>query len=132
MSLLCSDFKILSKAFAIRLKEAIGWVIHVDQTYCVPNISIFDNIYLIRDILDISRSFGLNVGLISLDQEKAFDWVEHNYLWQTLREFGFSLSFITIIGVFYGNIESVLKINGGPSAPFKIKDKARMCFFQTC
>ncbi len=53
VSLLCSDFKILSKAFAIRLKEAIGWVIHVDQTYCVPNRSIFDHIYLIRDILDI-------------------------------------------------------------------------------
>ncbi len=40
VSLLCSDFKILSKALAIRLKEAIGWVIHVDQTYCVPNRSI--------------------------------------------------------------------------------------------
>ncbi len=120
VSLLCSDFKILSKALAIRLKEAIGWVIHVDQTYCVPNRSIFDNIYLIRDILDISRSLGLNVGLISLDQEKAFDRVEHNYLWQTLREFGFSPSFIKMIGVLYGTIESVLKINGGLSAPFKI------------
>ncbi len=80
VSLLCSDFKIISKALAIRLKEAIGWVIHVNQTYCVPNRSIFDNIYLIRDILDISRSLGLNIGLISLDQEKAFDRVEHNYL----------------------------------------------------
>ncbi len=120
VSLLCSDFKILSKALAIRLKEAIGWVIHVDQTYCVPNRSIFDNIYFIRDILDISRSLGLNVGLISLDQEKAFDRVEHNYLWQTLREFGFGPSFIKMIGVLYGNIESVLKMNGGLSAPFKI------------
>ncbi len=35
VSLLCSDFKVLSKALAIRLREAIGWIVHVDQTYCV-------------------------------------------------------------------------------------------------
>jgi len=120
VSLLCSDVKILSKALAIRLKEVIGGVIHIDQTYCVPNRSIFDNIHLIRDILDVSRSLGLDFGLISLDQEKAFDRVEHKYLWRTLSEFGFSQGFIKMIGVLYANIESILKINGGLSAPFKI------------
>uniref|UniRef100_A0A8C1S2L1 Reverse transcriptase domain-containing protein n=1 Tax=Cyprinus carpio TaxID=7962 RepID=A0A8C1S2L1_CYPCA len=120
VSLLCSDMKILSKALAVRLRDVIGGVIHIDQTYCVPNRSIFDNIHLIRDILDISGLLGLNFGLISLDQEKAFDRVEHNYLWQTLGEFGFSPGFIKMIGVLYVNIESVLKINGGLSAPFKI------------
>lgn len=120
VSLLCSDIKILSKALAFRLREVIGGVIHIDQTYCVPNRSIFDNIHLIRDILDVSGSLGLDFGLISLDQEKAFDRVEHKYLWKTLSEFGFSPGFIKMIGVLYANIESILKINGGLSVPFKI------------
>lgn len=58
MSLLFSDLKFLSKALAFRLKEVLGLVVYVDQTNCVPSSSILDNIYLIRDILDISRSLG--------------------------------------------------------------------------
>ena len=59
-------------------------IIHVDQTYCVPSRLISDNVSLIRDILDLSGSLGCDLGLISIDQEKAFDRVEHQYLWQTL------------------------------------------------
>lgn len=47
-----------------------------DQTYCVPGRSTFDNITLIRDIFDVSKLLNINIGLISLDQEKAFDRVE--------------------------------------------------------
>ncbi len=61
-----------------------------------------------------------NVGLISLDQEKAFDRVEHRHLSQTLRGFGFDTVFIKMIGTLYRSIESMIKINGGLSAPFKI------------
>ena len=60
------------------------------------------------------------VSLISLDQEKAFDWVEHLYLWRTLEGFGLSPCLIAMIKVLYQDIESVLKINGGLSAPFKV------------
>lgn len=121
VSLLCSDLKLFSKALAIRLRNVVGQVIHHDQTYCVPNRSIFDNVYLIRDILDVSRLLDIDTGLISLDQEKAFDRVEHSYLWRTLEEFGFSSGFIAMIRVLYQDVESVLKINGSLSAPFKIK-----------
>ncbi len=47
------------------------------------------NIILIRDILDLSGSLGCELGLISIDHEKGFDWVEHQYLWQMLDAFGF-------------------------------------------
>ena len=66
-------------------------VIHLDQTYCVPGRSIIDNMSLIRDVLDVSSSLGIDFGLISLDQEKAFDRAEHPYLWRVLEHFGLSL-----------------------------------------
>ena len=94
VSLLCSDYKLLSKALANRLAGVLGEVIHPDQTYCVRGRSMFDNISLIRDVLEVSKLLKLDVGLISLDQEKAFDRVEHSYLWGTLRAFGFSQDFI--------------------------------------
>ncbi|KAL7828331.1 hypothetical protein SRHO_G00319650, partial [Serrasalmus rhombeus] len=63
---------------------------------------------------------GLRAGLIFLDQEKAFDWVEHGYLWKVLENFGFNPGFIAMIKVLYSDIESVLKVNGGLCAPFKV------------
>ncbi|KAK3550483.1 hypothetical protein QTP86_030724 [Hemibagrus guttatus] len=64
VSLLCTDRKLLSKALASRLTKVMERLIHQDQTYCVPDRSIFDNVYLIRDILDVSRLLGLKTGLI--------------------------------------------------------------------
>ena len=100
-------------------------VIHPDQTYCVPGRLISDNVTLIRDVLDLSSSLAIETGFISIDQEKAFDRVEHQYLWQTLAAFGFNPGFIAMIRVFYTDIASVLKINGGLSAPFNIQRGVR-------
>lgn len=120
VALLCTDYKILSKVLATRLRKVMEHIIHVDQTYCVPGRLISDNVSPIRDILDLSSSLGCDLGLISIDQEKAFDRVEHQYLWQTLNAFGFNSGLIAKIQVLYSDTESVLKINGGLSAPFKV------------
>ncbi len=64
--------------------------------------------------------WGVDLGLISIDQEKAFDRIEHQYLWKTLESFGFGSKCIRMIQVLYHNIESMLKVNGGLSAPFNI------------
>ncbi len=50
----------------------------------------------------------------------TFDWVEHSYLWRMLEEFGLSSGFIAMIRVLYQDVESILKINGGLSAPFTV------------
>ncbi|KAK9517294.1 hypothetical protein VZT92_025177 [Zoarces viviparus] len=92
-------------------------VIHRDQTYCVPGRSMVDNVDLIRDVLEVCSSLGINTGLISQDQEKAFDRVEHNFL---MGKFGFSDGFIGKIKVLYSKVESVLKINGSLCAPFRV------------
>ncbi|KAI3364781.1 hypothetical protein L3Q82_000909 [Scortum barcoo] len=125
VSLLCTDYKLLSKALANRLKEAMEQVIHLDQTYCVPGRSMVDNIYLIRDVLEVSSSLGINTGLISLDQEKAFDRVEHNFLWKVMERFGFSAGFTAKIKVLCSDIESVLKLNGSLCAPFRVRRGVR-------
>ncbi len=95
-------------------------VIHPDQTYCVPRRSIFDNISLVRDVLEVSKLLNLDCGLISLDQEKAFDRVEYCYLWRVLEAFGFCQNFINCIKVLYSDVESILKVNGGLCAPFSV------------
>ncbi len=121
VSLLCTDYKLLSKVLASRLSKVMEQVVHPDQTYCIPGRLISDNIVLIRDLLEISKLFDLKMGIVSMDQEKAFDRVEHKYLWETLIAFGFTPGFINKIKTLYFNVQSVLKINGVLSAPFQVQ-----------
>lgn len=62
VSLLCSDYKLLSKVLAARLSRVMEQVIQCDQTHCVPGILVCDNII---------KLCGLSAGIISIDQEKA-------------------------------------------------------------
>lgn len=73
ISLLGIDYKITSKALTNRLKNFMASIIYKDQSYCIPRHSIFDNLFLVRDLLHFTEIYGLDVGLLSLDQEKAFD-----------------------------------------------------------
>ncbi|CAM2099882.1 unnamed protein product [Caretta caretta] len=76
VSLLSMDYKIVAKAISLRLGSVMADVIHPDQTYTVPGRSIFDNLFLVRDLLKLGHRDGLSFALLSLDQEKAFDRVE--------------------------------------------------------
>lgn len=111
VSLLCSDYKLLSKVLANRLAKVMDSVIHPDQTYCVLGRSIFYNIAFIRDLIEASKLLNLDFG--PLDQVIAFDRVEHCFLWKVLIAFGFSEKFVDFIKVLCSDVESILKVNGG-------------------
>ncbi len=71
VSLLCTDYKILAKCLANRLKQYLDTIIHSDQTYCVPERTIMDNLFLLRDAVDLSFKENMNMGFLSIDQEKG-------------------------------------------------------------
>uniref|UniRef100_A0A4W5KWL2 Reverse transcriptase domain-containing protein n=1 Tax=Hucho hucho TaxID=62062 RepID=A0A4W5KWL2_9TELE len=120
VSLLGVDYKIFSKALINRLKLCISSVIHADQSYCIPNRSIFDNLFLVRDLISFAKVYKLDVGLVSLDQEKAFDRVDHGFLFKCLNAFGFGSSFISYVKLLYTDVYSILKINGTLLRPFLV------------
>lgn len=127
-SLLCADYKILSKALATCLKCDLEQIILVNQTYFRPGRSILDNVTLGRDLLELAKVEDTEFSLIAVDQEKAFDQVELFYLWHTLGRFGLNSSFVSKIKVLYQDTESLLKISGNLSAPFKVQ----WCIWQGC
>jgi hypothetical protein len=54
----------------------------------------------------------LDAVLISLDAKKAFDSVDHRYIEDTLKAYGFGLGFINIFKVLYKGITARILING--------------------
>ncbi|CAM2106434.1 unnamed protein product [Caretta caretta] len=111
VSLLGTDYKIIAKAISLRLGSVMTDVIHPDQTYTVPGRSIFDNLFLVRDLLELGRRDGLSFALLSLDQEKAFDRVDHGNLLGTLQVFGFGPHFVSFLQVLYAFAECLVRFN---------------------
>ena len=97
-------------------------MVHKDQSYCVPDHSIVDNLFLIRDVLDICKLPDVNVGLLSLDQEKAFDRVDHQYLFKTMKAFGCGdVFFLSWMSLLYAGASCMVKVVGGLSCPIPAK-----------
>ncbi|CAM2096338.1 unnamed protein product [Caretta caretta] len=112
LPLSCStDYKIIVKAIFLRLGSVMADVIHPDQTYTVPGRSIFDNLFLVQDLLELRRRDGLSFALLSLDQEKAFNRVDHGYLLGTLQAFGFGPQFVSFLQVLYAPAECLVRLN---------------------
>lgn len=120
VSLLCMDYKIISKCLANRLKHVLEVLVHRDQTYCIPNRSIMDNLFLLRDVIDLNQFNNVDLGVLSLDQEKAFDRVNHTYLYEVLKNFGFGKNFISYIQLLYSEVFVIVKAGGGLSAPIPV------------
>ncbi|CAM2116767.1 unnamed protein product [Caretta caretta] len=111
VSLLSTDYKIVAKAVSLRLGSVLADVIHPDQTYTIPDRSIFDNLFLVQDLLELGRRDSLSFALLSIDEEKAFDRVDHGYLLSTLRVFGFRPQFVGFLRVLYASAECLVKLN---------------------
>ena len=121
VSLLCTDYKIIAKVLSNRLKGCMDTIVHTSQTYCVPEWAIMDNLFLIRDIIDLSKLQELDVELFSINQEKAFDRVDHSYLFKTLKVFGFGKKFISYIKLLYAGATVLLKVGRGLSRPVPVQ-----------
>ena len=117
ISLSNCDMKILSKVFAERLKIVLPEIIEVDQSGCIKGRKIGHNIRLIEDVLENMDDENL---ILLIDQEKAFDRVEWDWMFYVLRKFNFGEYFINWIKILYKNMKSAILTNGFLSPYFPI------------
>ena len=125
ISLLNIDYKIITKVLSNRLRLSLPMLIHPDQTCSIKGRSIQDNCSYLRDILD-DINYENDTGiLLSLDQEKAFDRVDHTYLLELLKTYGFSQNFLKWIRILYTDICSSVLVNGHVSESFNVTRSVR-------
>ena len=113
------DAKIASKTLAKRLEPMLPELIQCGQNACVKGRSIFDAVKTIDDILDYTRHKKMSGILVAIDFEKAFDSLDHSYLFKVLN-FNFGPSFIRWIRVLYSNISNCIIDNGFTSIFFAV------------
>ena len=112
ISLLNVDYKIATKSIANRLKDILPSIIHNSQTGFLKNRYIGENIRLLFEALDDIEHFNKPALLFFSDFEKAFDSVDHNFMFKCLNHFNFGESFINWIRLFYNDSKSCIINNG--------------------
>ena len=117
ISLLNTDFKILSKALAERIKIVLPEIINTDQRGYIKGRYIGENIRLIEDVIHAKSDDSV---ILLLDQEKAFDRVEWSWLFKVLKKFNFGDRFISWIKTMYKYAQSALITNGTISEYFPL------------
>ena len=93
ISLLNVDYKIVSKVLAMRMEKIIHKLINTDQSGFVKGRFIGESVRNIQDILDFTKQRNIPGLLLFLDFEKAFDSVQWNYFFDTLKTMNFGLDY---------------------------------------
>ena len=84
--LLCTDYKILTKILASRLKQVLPDIISKEQNCSVLQQTIFNNLLLIRDLIKYQKEKTNKFYLLQVDQEKAFNKIDRPFLFKTMEK----------------------------------------------
>ena len=125
ITLLNTDYKIISKILANRLKKVLPKIIHADQKGFVPGRNIQDANRLIQDLIKYTDDEDLEGAIIFLDQEKAFDRVEWGWVDACLKKFNFGDKFRKWISMLTFHAKTSINTNGYLSKFFPISRSAR-------
>ena len=84
ISLLCLDYKILTKILSNRLKTILPKITSQEQTCSIPKRIIFNNLFLTRDIVTLTKEKNTKLYILQIDQEKVFDKIDQDFLYKTM------------------------------------------------
>ena len=125
ISLLNSDYKILTKILVNKLETVIPKLINSDQQCSVQGRNIQNHTHLIRDIIQYSTHKNTKLALLSIDQQKAFDRVAHTWLFKTIEAYNLGNYFSTWIKTLYNKAHSHLLVNNNISTAIHIQKSVR-------
>ena len=125
ITLLNSDYKIISKLFANRMKPVLNKIIHTDQKGFVAGRNISENNRMIDDIIEFVDNEDEEGVVIFVDQQKAFDRMEWGWLNYVMECFNFGLKFREWVYMLFKKGKTCIKTNGFISKFFAISRSAR-------
>jgi hypothetical protein len=120
ISLLCSDYNIIAKALAERMKIVLPDIIHEDQTGFVNGRYIDENISLFLDVQEhLSRELKPGLAFMA-DWEKAYDLIDRPFLKLCLQHLGFGKSFIQWFSILHSATSPKVTVNSFLTNSFQV------------
>lgn len=121
ISLLNNAYKVLTALLTARLNKIVPEYVHRDQAGFIPGRDILDNVYRTLEVIHHCKSQEADPALLlSLDVEKAFDRVEHEYILSLLYRMNFGPYFTNAIRALYTSPTASVRVNGLQSGTFSV------------
>ena len=121
ISLLNTDYKILSSIIANRLKPILNSIISPNQHCGLPKRQIFHSHLNIKSSIDYVSDCPQPLAILQIDFYKAFDSLSHSFLLSTAEALGIPTYLITWIKICLTNLSSRLIINKTQTNPIPVK-----------
>ena len=112
ISLLNVDYKIATKALAVRLRKVLPSIMSDVQTGYIEGRFIGEDIRMISDIIHFTTEQNQEGIALFIDFEKAFDSLAWAFLSKALDVFQFGNDFKNWVRILYSNISSCTVNNG--------------------
>ena len=122
---ICTRFsharKVMLKILQVRLQQYMNWEIWDVQAGFRKGRGTRDQIANICCIIEKAREFQKNIYFCFIDYSKAFNCVDHNKLWNTLKEMGIPDHLTCLLRNLYAGQEATVRTGHGWMDWFQIR-----------
>ena len=125
ISLISHASKILLNVLLKRMENKLEEEVSNTQAGFRKNRGTRDHIFNLRMIIQKYREINASLHTCFIDYSKAFDCVNHEQMWQTLKEMNFNQKLINLIRSLYEGQQSAVRLECGTSEWFPVTKGVR-------
>lgn len=110
ISLMSNIYKVFAKVILNRITKTLDECQPREQAGFRSGFSTIDHIHVVKQLFEKGREFNMTFYCCFIDYSKAFDSLEHNSIWQALKNQGVENQYIRILEHIYRNSKAKIKL----------------------
>ena len=111
ITLLPSMYKLFTKILTNRLTKSLDENQPREQAGFRSGFSTIDHLHSINQLIEKTNEYNIPLCLAFVDYEKAFDSIEHNAVFDSLREQGINENYVQLLENIYSNSTALIKLH---------------------
>ncbi|OAE25859.1 hypothetical protein AXG93_2145s1580 [Marchantia polymorpha subsp. ruderalis] len=120
LTMLTTDYKIIARILAGRLQMLLQKLVLPQQTGFIKERHMLDNVLTLWMAPDVAKTCRHQGMFVKLDFEKAYDKVEHNYLWDTMAKCELGQQFIALVKGLTLGVSMAMYVNRAKTYRFSV------------